>query len=118
MASSSNETTLVETSTETVYIVLQHSGSAGNSALLPVSTVKGIFRTRQEARSFLQRAKHEEHPLTRDLGGPGLPRFWNTSTAADMDGDGCKYTAANGEDFVLWIEEHEVAAPGTIQESV
>lgn len=44
--------------------------------------------------------------------------FWNTSSDADTEGDGVKFTAANGEEFVLWIEEHEVTDSRKVRASV
>lgn len=102
---------------QSVFVVLQHSESAGNSALLPPSTVVGIYTSREEAMDRLHLLKNEDRPLVqREVqtrkGGRAKPDFWCTAGGDGVEGEeGCsgyRYKTKAGEDFVVWIEEHEL----------
>lgn len=98
-----------------VFVVLQHSESAGRSALLPQSKILGIFTTEEQAKFHLQLQKvHRKIPLIRDKTAPGSildfsKAFWCTSTGEDPDEWGFRYQSEAGEEFVVWIEQHDVS---------
>lgn len=93
-----------------VYIVFQHSRAAGQSALLPFSNVLGVFDDYGRARGLLHKLKAERKPLVRTQAvdrSAGL-QFWNTGGAGEEDLDGYQYVSEHGEEYVVWIEEHEL----------
>ncbi len=104
------------TSMRTIFVVLQHSLSAGHSALLPITSIMGLFFTREEAVEQLKALPRGQIPaVKRKVGGgdvrQGL-RFWCTAGEGegDVDGDlGFSYAGASGEEFLVWVEEHQVA---------
>ncbi|KAK3708000.1 hypothetical protein LTR37_011693 [Vermiconidia calcicola] len=93
------------------HIVLQHSKSASHSPLLPFSNIVGVFAKRDEALTCLHSLKDQRLPFNearawRQPGG--VPQYWNTSDGQDGDECGYQYISRTGEEFVVWMEEHEI----------
>ena len=93
-----------------VFIVLQHSRASGNSALLPVSNIVGIFQTLGQAMKFLHGLKDKHRPLIKDRSRerPATPQFWNTSGGEGADELGYQYVSEYGEEYLVWIEQHVI----------
>ena len=96
-----------------IYIVLQHSKSAGNSKLLPCSKVAGVFQARGEAVKYVHDLKDKQQPVVRKENGEAAarPEFWCTSSEPDEEG-GFQYISTYGEEFFVWVEEHEIQKEG------
>jgi hypothetical protein len=102
-----------ENTKQPVFIVLQHSSSAGNSALLPSSSVMGIFTSREDALDRLHSLKYLPKPTVKPMFATDEKNpwsnlnFWCTNESGD-DASGYRYKSEGGEEFVVWIEEHEL----------
>lgn len=108
--------TVSKRSSPSVFIVLQHSESAGRSALLPQSKVLGVFATEEKAMFHLHLQKvHRDVPVIKDKTPPGSAgsyhkSFWCSSAGERGDEWGYRYKSEGGEEFVVWIEEHDVVS--------
>ena len=94
-----------------VFIVLQHPKSAGNSAMLPMSNILGVFQTQSAAQKLLHSLVDQHRPRVTayNYESSRRPAFWNTSEPGlEATEFGYSYTAASGEEFSVWIEEHEL----------
>ena len=98
----------------TIYIVLQHSKSAGDSKLLSCSKVAGVFQDRKQAIKYMHGLRAKQQPAVRKESRevPTRPEFWCTSSEPDEEDGGFQYTSAYGEEFFVWVEEHEVQKMG------
>lgn len=102
----------------TIYLVFQHSKSAGYSKLLLYSNAARIFQSHDEAHRFLRELKDKRRPLVKRQGestdeDEGAPKFWCTADDSDDETDGFEFTSENGEEYVVWIEEHECSQAGS-----
>ncbi|KAK5175344.1 uncharacterized protein LTR77_000483 [Saxophila tyrrhenica] len=119
-ASRGIENTNSDDGKKSVFIVLQHSESAGKSAMLPVSSVVGVYSSLEEAVERLHSLKQQKGPVvkkktkeameatSRRMASGRRVKLWCTSDGEDEDELGFRYTSALGEEFVVWIEEHEL----------
>jgi hypothetical protein len=98
----------------TIYIVLQHSKSAGKSKLLLCSKVTGVFQDRKEAIKCLHGLKDQQVPVVRKESREPVtrPEFWCTSSEPDEEEGGFQNTSTYGEAFFVWVEEHELQTMG------
>jgi hypothetical protein len=99
----------------TIYLVCQHSESAGHSKMLLASNVVGVFNSHEEARKHLHELKAKHHPVVKRQAEEGERakkiRVWCAGDPNDENECGFMYTIAGGEEYTVWIEEQELIQP-------
>jgi hypothetical protein len=99
----------------TIYLVCQHSTSAGHSKMLPASNVVGVFKSHEDARKYLHELKAKHRPVVKHQAeeGEGVKkiRVWCAGDPNDEKECGFMYTSAGGEEYTVWIEEQELSKP-------